>query len=948
LAGLLSGVAAPAFAAEAPGEAQLVTAASAERSGAYSFASSRLSANYGRLRPFYGRLRPFEISTFWSGTAAFGSTDAEVVEFWGRLRPFWGRIRGFWEGTGDSVGLTARWGRIRGFWGEGDYASLYAGLDGAAKTDLLQAGLDAFVADARLFWDPMIRQQTAGGSDFDAFLVDFARRMEERHQLGFLADGRLDAGRIAGWDDEQRAKFIVEWYDGLMSFSGSDHVDHWMKTARWTPAITQQQGGGTDVRIGMLDSVVSGDADLRGKIAYVGTNGTFSDGHGAAVASLLVASHDGRGVMGVAPNAKIVANNPFDATGTASWEAVTQGVGLLASNGASVVNLSLGVPGYTLHPEWNKVLLATAKETASTVLVFAAGNDGIAQTGAIEWKAKNAFLVVGSVDATETISAFSNRPGSACLGRNGGCDEALADRFVVAPGELILVSDDRGGVIRHSGTSFSAPLVVGAVALLQDRWPWLKKHPGDTVDIILNSAKDLGAPGTDPVYGRGLLDIAAAQSPLSFDNLVYYEYDGGSKAPAKKRASQVLSAGLKEAAWEAGGVYFTAFEKLKNTHRDFAIPLSSKLVDQTVLMNGSRERFQHYLRSRFVDWLKTGSGFTDRMDLVAPVANRQGLNLTLRASVPEGGYRASFRAPDLGVRIASSSDRLAFSFGNGAGATALGAFGGFALSSDFDARQGGVNPVLGYASGDAYGSVELAVADGLRVTFGATQDERRVSALDLAARGDLALAGLDAYEASAVHARAVYAVGDALEVTAAVSRLREKGSLFGVQSLDRSDLADGTVSRSLTLGARLDAGSGFSLTASSSFVRSRSGANQALRVADEGLGGSAFQLVAEKQGVLGGGDRLRVSLSQPLFLDRGTLEYTQIKVVDRETGEIGPVTERFSIAGSTRPFIAEAIYGRPMMLGAGEFSAFGRAEQRSDSRGGDREYIAGARVSLGF
>ena len=68
------------------------------------------------------------------------------------------------------------------------------------------------------------------------------------------------------------------------------------------------------------------------------------------------------------------------------------------------------------------------------------------------------------------------------------CRERLMDRFIVAPGELILLPDGQGGFVRRSGTSFAAPLVSGAIALLHDRWPWLANYPDESVDIILLSA----------------------------------------------------------------------------------------------------------------------------------------------------------------------------------------------------------------------------------------------------------------------------------------------------------------------------------------------------------------------------------------------------------------------------------------------------------------------------
>jgi hypothetical protein len=61
--------------------------------------------------------------------------------------------------------------------------------------------------------------------------------------------------------------------------------------------------------------------------------------------------------------------------------------------------------------------------------------------------------------------------------------------------------------------------VTGAISLLQQRCGWLKQKPRETADIILQSATDLGAPGVDPVYGHGLLNITASQAPLDYSKL---------------------------------------------------------------------------------------------------------------------------------------------------------------------------------------------------------------------------------------------------------------------------------------------------------------------------------------------------------------------------------------------------------------------------------------------
>lgn len=63
-----------------------------------------------------------------------------------------------------------------------------------------------------------------------------------------------------------------------------------------------------------------------------------------------------------------------------------------------------------------------------------------------------------------------------------------------------------------NGTSFAAPQVAGAAALVKEGWNYLTaKQIGQ---ILLYSAKDIGAAGVDAIYGHGLLDIKAALEPV--------------------------------------------------------------------------------------------------------------------------------------------------------------------------------------------------------------------------------------------------------------------------------------------------------------------------------------------------------------------------------------------------------------------------------------------------
>ena len=62
-----------------------------------------------------------------------------------------------------------------------------------------------------------------------------------------------------------------------------------------------------------------------------------------------------------------------------------------------------------------------------------------------------------------------------------------------ARGELEAASG-RSGKARVRGTSFAAPIVAGRLAVL------------GSVEAVAREARDLGAPGVDPVFGRGLVE----------------------------------------------------------------------------------------------------------------------------------------------------------------------------------------------------------------------------------------------------------------------------------------------------------------------------------------------------------------------------------------------------------------------------------------------------------
>lgn len=924
----------------------------------------RIRTFEGDLQPFIGRIRTFE--------GEIDPSGGRIRTFEGDIDPFKGNIRTFWGDLTPREGeLNAKIGRIRTFSDAFlDQASrILAAWDGKDPQELQQA-LGKLVAGAEEQWGEEIKERT--GKNFkDGFADDFFAKWSV---------DPANLSEIATWDAYRRQSFLLDWYDNLLNYSGMDQVDHWMNAVNWTPALTQVQGGGKTTTIGVLDFFAPADSDVNSKTVYAGGYQNVNDGHGAAVSSLLVASHDGKGIMGIAPGATIAGFNPFDETYTASWEDVRTGIIAVGQANASVVNLSLGVSGYTLPNEWRGLFndKEVEKFRDTTVYVIAAGNDGITQTQDVEFEdaLDTTFIVVGSVDPNGVISAFSNRPGSACLLEKGECKNRgvvdkdfysdgdylkksglLMNRFLVAPGEMILVSDGKGGVTRVSGTSFAAPLVTGAIALIHDRWPWLKKHPFDVAKAILESAQDLGEPGVDPVYGWGLLDIEASQSALNFNDLEFYLI--GEKGSGKKSKIKFLKGDKYSASWSSRDLYFVAFEKLVKSDRDFLIPLSSRLFNTAV--NG--QTMQEYMYHRFHRWLRTGkskgrggfaTGLSDVHQTEAlPLANGWSVAFSGTTNIVAGDQFLMAPQVETTFQLRSPNERFGFAFGHGDAAALVGGQENLGLRTDYNPVTGGANPLLGFASGGSHIAANAHIARNLTLNFAVTNRDGSIQ--ESVAREDF---GLDDralleergdYRAMATTARLDYALSGASKISLAVTMLDENEALFGVRSIEPTDFGSGVRTTGVTLAAEFDLGSGLAVFGSAMGSKS-AGANDAdLQVRD--AFSSAFQVGMAKHGVLSKNDNLRVTIAQPLTLERGFIDAKMIGVVDRETGEKGVINERFDLSGpEQRRFVAEGHYGAPLLNGSAEVSLFARAELRPSANVSEAnsDVLAGMKFRVAF
>lgn len=224
--------------------------------------------------------------------------------------------------------------------------------------------------------------------------------------------------------------------------------------------------------------------------------------HGTHVAGIAAAvTNNGIGVVGTAPDARILPLKALDSSGTGSGSDIDGAIRFAANSGAGVINLSLG--GFAQGVTGASFVDACRYAfSAGSLCVVAAGNEFITGSGF----ADDPVLVVSATGLNDEKPSYSSGVGAARWGiaAPGGGDTPLA-------GEQRIWSTVPGGYGYKSGTSMAAPHVAGAIAILEG----LGMSPQQAVERLLATAKDLGPTGRDSTFGSGRLDLAAATAGLT-------------------------------------------------------------------------------------------------------------------------------------------------------------------------------------------------------------------------------------------------------------------------------------------------------------------------------------------------------------------------------------------------------------------------------------------------
>ncbi|WP_102028362.1 S8 family peptidase [Salirhabdus sp. Marseille-P4669] len=226
-----------------------------------------------------------------------------------------------------------------------------------------------------------------------------------------------------------------------------------------------ERSKGEGVTIAILDTGCdTTHPDLKGNIIG-GKNFTTDDegnanifedynGHGTHVAGTIAAKQtNDHGVMGVAPEAKLLILKVLDRNGSGQYDWIINAIHYAIEQKVDVISMSLGGPNDV--PELHDAI-KTAVLEHNIPVVCAAGNegDGNHETDEFAYPASyNEVISVGAVDLERNSSDFTNS--------NNQVD-------LVAPGEKITSTFLDGGYATLSGTSMATPHISASLALIKN------------------------------------------------------------------------------------------------------------------------------------------------------------------------------------------------------------------------------------------------------------------------------------------------------------------------------------------------------------------------------------------------------------------------------------------------------------------------------------------------
>ena len=301
---------------------------------------------------------------------------------------------------------------------------------------------------------------------------------------------------------------------------GADHIN--------ADAALAAGYSGEGVKVAVLDSGVNfNHFDLRdnfdlsaNELGYDFVSDDFFPedvyGHGTHVAGILAAASNGFGVVGVAPNAQMVALRVLDENGEGTASRIIEALQWIQNYNAAHPGSPIRITNNSYGTGSNSSQLEAAFDVlaSSGVLhIGSAGNDGSAAGNGnnVSYPARyESVVAVAALDKNNLRASFSSTGSDVEIAAPGVAILSAWKDAVNSAGPQPFSFAGYAGeyFIEANGTSMASPHVAGVAALL------MASNPSYTAEAVRNkmngTALDLGEIGRDKLYGYGLVDASLA------------------------------------------------------------------------------------------------------------------------------------------------------------------------------------------------------------------------------------------------------------------------------------------------------------------------------------------------------------------------------------------------------------------------------------------------------
>jgi hypothetical protein len=702
------------------------------------------------------------------------------------------------------------------------------------------------------------------------------------------------------------------------------------------PSVT-----GLNVTAAIIDTgIMASHPEFAGRVrpgynAFDGSsNVTDGNGHGTHVSGIVGAARDNTGMFGVAYDAFLLPIKVLDDRGSGTSTSVANGIQYAVSQrqlylgtpdakyAPFVMNLSLGSssPSTTIANALNSAV------NAGMVVAAAAGNDGGANPiyparYAKENWAKGQIIAVGAVDANNVIASWSNRAGD------------TKDFYLVAPGVNIYSTytklDRRtkqyvATYATLSGTSMATPYVTGAVALIKSGWSYLTAP--QITSILFTSATDLGAPGVDAIYGRGLLNLGAALGPIGALSAPTSSGTTVAVNGTSLTGSGATSTAL-QAAGRAGLLQVAAFDSYG---RDYQVDLAPTVRHVASTANGLAPMLAGADAAAERTYSQHGTTFrlayrSDATRLaLGQLSDSPGLN--------DGGFAMS--------AVDAAGRELTFGL-SGMGTRAFGLAGELARRGGSQLSTAFANPYFSLAEQHMHAGIGWPLGEGLRMKLGVLVAGPRALTSELAPQISARHQSMTLAEFSGQLDSAVWSLG--------VGRLQEGDSVLGTTQTGALNFSGKANTNVVNFGVALPLAPHLTFAAQYAVGYTGNVANQAASLVPgyTDVRSTAYAASVSFAEAFRTGDSLGVTVSQPMRVVSGAMQMVMPVGAD-ENGSPVMASRSISLRPDGRETRADVLYMSPINRQAKWFLGVAVRNQPDHDGAAPRETTVGAGIHAVF